>query len=207
MDAIMHLEQDWPEYQRATRDKMLARLEKFPKGVLVLERDGEIVATQTSFPMRYSRDDLTRMKSWGDVTNHGYLPDIDMKTANALYIVSGVIRKDVRGTKAFNVMIQGPLEVAQSFGLDCVLTGAVMPGYDAYCSRHGEMKAGDYAFLKLNGCLADPFLELYRGHGFMVPDRNHIIENYYPDLPSRNYGAIVVRELRGRESERIDAKG
>ena len=73
---------------------------------------------------------------------------------------------------------------------------AKIPGYDAYCRRYGNTDAGEYAFTTLHGCLVDPFLEMYRGMGFTVPDRNHVIKDFYPDPPSRDYGALVVRRVR-----------
>ncbi|MGK4000896.1 hypothetical protein [Sorangium sp. So ce1024] len=196
MDAIMRVEEDWPEYQRASRETMLVRLTKFPQGFWVFEQDGEIIGTLTSFPMRYERGGQKRFRSWDEVTNHGELPDIDMATANALYLVSGTIRKEARGARAYALLIETSVGLAEELGLDYVIAGAKIPGYDAYCRRHGEVDARDYAFRELNGCLIDPFLEVYRGYGFTVPDRDHIVSDFYPDLPSRNHGAIVVRELK-----------
>lgn len=195
LDAIMLVEQDWPDYQRASRAKMLARLEKFPDGFWVLDRGGEVVGTLTSCPIRYDPGADDQVKTWDDVTNHGYLHDIDLNTANALYLVSGSLRKHARGELTYTMFIDPPVALARRLGLRYVLTGARIPGYDAYCRRFGDIDARDYAFRTINGCLVDPFLEMYRGLGFTVPDRNHIIEDFYPDETSRDYGAIVVREV------------
>ncbi|XXX73804.1 hypothetical protein WMF30_39780 [Sorangium sp. So ce134] len=195
IDGIMRVEEDWPEHQRAARETMLVRLEKFPQGFWVYEQDGEILGTLTSCPTRYERSALKRYKSWDEVTNHGLYPDIDMATANALYLVSGTLRREARGARTYALLIETSVQLAEELGLDYVVAGAKIPGYDAYCRRHGEVDARDYAFLQLNGCLIDPFLEMYRGYSFAVPDRDHIVSDFYPDAPSRNYGAIVVREL------------
>ncbi|WP_434042174.1 MULTISPECIES: hypothetical protein [Sorangium] len=196
IDAIMRVEEDWPEYQRATRETMLVRLAKFPQGFWVFEQDGEIIGTLTSCPTRYERSGRKGFRSWDEVTNNGNLPDIDMATANALYLVSGTIRREARGARGYALLIETPVRLAEELGLDYVVAGAKIPGYDAYCRRHGEVDARDYAFMELNGCLLDPFLEVYRGYGFTVPDRDHIVSDFYPDIPSRNHGAIVVRELK-----------
>ncbi|WP_437924551.1 hypothetical protein WMF37_36845 [Sorangium sp. So ce291] len=196
IDGIMRVEDDWPEHQRATRETMLVRLEKFPQGFWVFEQEGEIIGTLTSCPTRYERGGRKGWKSWDEVTNHGNLPDIDMASANALYLVSGTLRREARGARTYALLIETPVRLAEELGLDYVVAGAKIPGYDAYCRRRGEVDARDYAFMQLNGCLIDPFLEMYRGYGFTVPDRDHIVSDFYPDGPSRNYGAIVVRELR-----------
>lgn len=197
IDGIMRVEEDWPESQRASRDKMLTRLAKFPEGFWVMESGGEIVGTLTSCLLRYDPG-VKGFKTWDQVTNNGYLHDIDRSTANALYMVSGSLKKEARGGTGYTLFIQPPIQLAETLGLDYVLTGAKIPGYDAYCRRHGDVDAGQYAFLKLHGCLVDPFLEMYRGMGFTVPDRDHIIKDFYPDPPSRDYGAIVVRKIRKR---------
>lgn len=196
LDAIMRVEQEWPEYQRASRDKMLTRLQKYPAGFWVFLYEGEVVGTLTSCPIRYEPNMLGVFKNWDEVTSNGYFPDIDLARANALYLASGVLSQKARGGKTYSLLIDTPVKQAAKEGLDYVVAGAKIPGYDAYCRRHGEVDARDYAFMTLNGCLVDPFLEMYRGYGFAVPDRNHVVKDFYPDLPSRNYGAIVVKKVR-----------
>src|SRR5689334_6590941 len=105
IDGIMKVEEDWPEYQRATTDKMLARLRKFPEGFWIFVQDGEIVGTLTSCPIRYDKSALGSFKSWDEATDYGYLPDIDRRTANALYLVSGALRQDARGGKTHSLLI------------------------------------------------------------------------------------------------------
>jgi hypothetical protein len=199
LDAIMDVEQDWEESQRASADMMLARLQRFPDGFWLFEdAGGAVVGTLTSFPMAYDpAETRTAFKSWDAVTGGGYLPAIDLDGANALYLVSGALKHGARGGTAYQVMMETPVRLAECLGLDYVLTGAKIPGYDAYCRRFGEIDARDYAFAELHGCLVDPFLEMYRGHRYVVPDRDHVVAGYYPDPPSRDYGAIVVRRVTG----------
>ncbi|WP_159397927.1 hypothetical protein [Sorangium cellulosum] len=195
IDAIMRVEEDWPEDQRASRETMLVRLGKFREGFWVFEQAGAIIGTLTSCPIRYEPSGQKAFKSWDEVTNRGELPDIDLATANALYLVSGTLKREARGGRTYALLIETPVALAERLGLEYVVAGAKIPGYDAYCRRHGEIDARDYAFLKLNGSFVDPFLEMYRGYGFTVPDRDHVVKDFYPDIPSRNYGAIVVRKL------------
>lgn len=196
LERIMKLEEAaWPEHQRASADMMLARLKKFSQGFWVVVRGEDVVGAVTSCPIEYQPSSPGRFKSWDETTNHGYLPEIDWAKANALYLVSGTLRPDSRGGKTLSLLVDPPVELARRLGLRYIVGGAKMPGYDAYCRRHGYLDARDYAFTKLHGCLVDPFLEMHRGFGFSVPDRDHIIKDFYPDLPSRNYGALVVRDL------------
>ncbi len=202
LDKIMAVEQDWEQSQRASRDQMVARLRAFVEGFWLFEQRGEVVGTLMGFPMRYEAHRISELSDWDTVTGHGYYPDIDTATANALYLASGSLKRTARGGTAYSVMMEKPIELAERCGLDYVLTGAKIPGYDAYCRRFGEIDAADYAFRTLGGCLVDPFLEMYRGHDYLVPDRRHIVPNYYPDPPSRDYGAIVVRDVRHSPARR-----
>ncbi|MBF6163033.1 hypothetical protein [Nocardia cyriacigeorgica] len=202
LDKIMAVEQDWEQSQRASRDQMVARLRAFAEGFWLFEQRGEVVGTLMGFPMRYEAHRISELSDWDTVTGHGYYPDIDTATANALYLASGSLKRTARGGTAYSVMMEKPIELAERCGLDYVLTGAKIPGYDAYCRRFGEIDAADYAFRTLGGCLVDPFLEMYRGHDYLVPDRRHIVPNYYPDPPSRDYGAIVVRDVRHSPARR-----
>lgn len=196
IDQIMAVEQDWDESQRAGRDKMLGRLRTYPDGFLLFEQDGVVIGTQMSFPMRYVSTEVSQLHDWDTVTNDGYYPEIDMSTANAIYLASGSLRRSARGSTAYTLMMQAPVDLARRLGLDYVVAGAKIPGYDAYCRRFGDIDARDYAFLELNGSLADPLLEMYRHFGYHVPDRDHVVADYYPDPPSRDYAAIVVRTVR-----------
>ena len=195
IDAIMAVEEDWEESQRASLDQMLVRLATFPDGFWVFERDDDVVGTLMCFPMEYVPTRASDFISWDHVTNHGYYPELDLSTANALYLASGSLKRSARGGTAYGVMMETPVGLARRLGLDYVVTGAKMPGYDAYCRRFGVIDAREYAFRRLEGCLVDPFLEMYRGHGYHVPDRDHIVANYYPDAPSRDFGAVVVRRV------------
>ncbi|WP_394836990.1 hypothetical protein LVJ94_08785 [Pendulispora rubella] len=196
IDEIMLVERDWEASQRASRERMLTRLRKFPAGFLIFERDGAVIGTLMSFPMHYDPAHVTAMRSWGEVTNHGDYPDVlDGCTANALYLAAGSLKKTARGGTVYEAMMETSADLARNLGLSYVVAGAKIPGYDAYCRRFGDIDARKYAFTWLNGCLVDPFLEMYRAHHFVVPDEDHVIENYYPDAPSRDYAAIVVRRI------------
>ena len=85
----------------------------------------------------------------------------------------------------FEKLALGEVDVAQREGFRYVVAGATIPGYQRYCEKHDEMPAADYAFL-----------EIYRPLGFRVPDRRHVVPNYYPDPASRGYAALVVHEAQ-----------
>ncbi len=201
LDAILAVEQSWPESSRAGADKFLARLERFPEGFFVAsvtEAGREkLVATLTSMPLQYDPAHLQAFGGWDAVTNRGYLfPDMDLARCNAIYIVSGVIDDAYRGLNVFGPGVLLAVELARRLGLRYVIGGAVLPGYKRHCERHGQLDAYTYCRRRRGKTLVDPLLAIYESIGFSVPDASHVIPEYYPDDASKNYAALVVRDLR-----------
>jgi len=197
LDGIMDVEQDWPEGQRAGKDKFIARLDKFPEGFFLAEIDGKIVGTSTSCLIKYNPMRPEVYKSWNVVTNDGYIfrPE-EIERPNALYIVSIGIKKGYRSKGIFQRFVKAQVELAIRLNLSYILAGAIMPRYDYYCKKYGDVSAEEYAFIKIGRRLVDPLLELLRRLGFYVPDKRHVIRDYYNDTKSRNYSTLVVYEIK-----------
>jgi hypothetical protein len=196
--AILNVESSWGESSRAGADKFLSRMDKFPSGFFLActgPAADDVVATITSAPLGYQPDTLDCFKSWDAVTHKGYLSPPDLDQCNALYIVSGVIASSYRGQNIFAPMVLQEVALAQRMGLRYVLAGAVLPGYLKYCQQKGACDASDYCFKRRGQHLLDPLLAMYESIGFSVPDARHVIPDYYPDEASRNFGALVVRDL------------
>lgn len=200
LPSILEVEQSWPESGRAGADKFLARIRKFPQGFFLAciqnnEGAETLVATITSMPLNYQPGQVVAFDSWNQVTNEGYLYPVELSGCNALYIVSGVIDERYRGLNIFSPMVLREVELAQSLGLRYVLAGAVIPGYSKYCQKHGGASAYDYCVTRRGNHIVDPLLAMYETIGFSVPDKRHVLPDYYPDDASRNYAALVVRDL------------
>lgn len=201
IDAILAVEQSWQEAGRAGADKFLSRLARYGAGFFLAtlpDADGgEIpVATITSMPTRYDPARPDDYPSWDQVTCAGYLPEhFDLSRCNGLYIVSGVIDQRFRGYNVFAPMVLQVARLAASLHLRYTLAGAVIPGYRKYCEQHGPTEAGDYCLLRRGAHPVDPLLAMYEAIGFRVPDRHHVMPDYFPDDASRNYAALVVRDL------------
>jgi len=201
MPGILAVEQSWHAAGRAGTDKFAARLARFPQGFIVVTLDDDagpkIIATATSMPLQYDEAHLEQFSSWDAVTSNGYLTEeIDLASCNALYIVSGVIDHAYRGLNVFQPGILKLAQIAASLGLRYVVGGAVIPGYRKYHDKHGAVGAYEYCTTRIGRHLADPLLAMYESIGFTVRDSRHVIEGYYPDDASRNYAALVVRDLQ-----------
>lgn len=194
LDGVMAVEAEWPEDQRAPREKFESRLAIFPEGFFVVDADDGIVAVSTSTLTNYSPDDLGRFRTWEDCTNNGYLHPLSERSEyNAYYIVSSGIRKAYRRKGIREELIRTHLANAWRLGLDHVVTGAMIPGYDSFCRKNGEVPAREYAFLRRkDGELVDPTLRKLGSLGLVLPDERHVIEGFYVSPESRDHGALLV---------------
>jgi hypothetical protein len=203
LDAILRVEQSWPEEGRAGADKFIARLERFPQGFfLACIEEGareRVIGTITSMPLAYDPAHAGRFDSWATVTNNGYLFERrDLSGCNAVYIVSGVIEQAYRHLNAFGPGVLAVAGAARDLGLRYVVAGAVIPGYRAYCQKYGATEPYGYCTTRRGSRLVDPLLAMYETIGFTVRDASHVVAGYYPDDASMNHAALVVRDLQER---------
>lgn len=193
LDDLIRVEQTWSENQRARADQFLARLEKFPEGFWVGEVDHRIVGMTTSCLVRYDPGDLSTFHSWNHVTNNGYIfAAEEIADPNALYVVSTVIEKGFRGKGLFKAFFEKHKEVTAKRNLAYCLTGAMLPGYDAYCRDYGDVPAFEYAERRIDGRLIDPLIRKLTEFGFTLPKRDHVIPRYFQSAESRDYAALLV---------------
>lgn len=193
LDGVMAVEADWPEDQRAPREKFVSRLERFPRGFFLAIANDCIVAVSTSTLTRYDPDRLEPFRSWERCTNDGYLHPLgDAREYNALFIVSNGILKTHRGTGVREALVSAHLDLSRKLGMAYTVTGAMLPGFDAYCREHGEIPVETYAFLVRDGVPVDPTLRKLASLGLVLPDARHLIPGYYRSPESRDYGALLV---------------
>lgn len=193
--GILEVEQSWPEASRAGADKFRARLERFPQGFFVACIGERIVATITAMPAVYDPRNVAHYRDWASVTNQGYLFERAAPGCNAIYIVSGVIDKDYRTLNIFDPMVLKEVELARRLGFRYVVAGAVLPWFRKFSEEHPGVGAYEYCAARRGSRLLDPLLAMYERIGFSVPDARHVVAGYYPDDASRNYAALVVRDL------------
>jgi hypothetical protein len=203
LPAIMKVEESWPVGSRAGEDKFRARLKHFGRGfflAVMIQPDGEerVIGTLTSMPLTYDPAKPHAFTNWDEVTRQGYFGECPLDGCNALYIASGVIAAEYRTLNVFPMGVLAVAGLARELGFPYVLAGAVIPGYRRFCEEHGEVAPFDYCGRRRGDRLVDPLLALYEGIGFVVPDAQHVLKDYYPDDASRNYAALVRRDLRER---------
>lgn len=193
LPKLMELEKEWPENARASYEELKFRIEKFPQGFFIAVEGTEYIASIICHPYHYHPDDLSHYPDWRTAVDKSYATPPD--EGNALYIIAGTCKPGPHAGRVFDFGIIHVVDLAKRMGKQYVVGGAVLPVYARYKEKHGEISAADYAFKQSNNKCIDPLLEKYRRHDFRVPDRNHVIENYYAHEGSCHYSALVVHHL------------
>jgi hypothetical protein len=196
LPQLMELEQEWPVHVRAAEQDLALRLKKFAAGFFIASDHSGMIASIISHPYLYSPGELVNFQSWGQIVQQCYHQDISLDQTNAIYIVAGTTRKTPYVTELFNTGIELVESLARAMGKQYVIAGALLPGFAKYRKKHAHVSASDYAFTQSQGRYIDPLLEKYRRMGFHVPDKNHVVENYFPDDNSLGFSALVVKDLR-----------
>ena len=205
LPGIMAVEEDWPEEQRAPREKFESRLRLFPDGVLVAAVDDEIVGVTTSCLTRYDVDRLEGFTSWDVATNDGWITAPgDVAGANAVYVVSTGIKQTFRGLSIFPKLIGAQVELSRRLGLRYCVTGAILEGYGEHCREYGAIPAGGYAFLaRHDGMYLDPLLRKLQRVGFEIPDRQHVLPEYFASEDAHDWSVLMVVD-NAREGVDLD---
>lgn len=193
LEALLELEKEWPLDVRASKEILSFRINKFPQGFLIAENTSGIIASIICCPYFYSVDDISYFKNWETVVQQGY--ERDQSSSNALYIVSGTTKQNPYGNVLFAAGIQKVFELANLMKVQYLIAGCLLPGYRKYIQKNGFIEAADYVFKKTQSRFIDPLIEKYRRLGFIIPDKKHVIANYFPDESSLNYSALAVRKL------------
>lgn len=194
IDQLLELEKEWPEHARAPKEILLHRINRFQPGFFIAENETGIIASIISHPYFYQADDLSNFINWEMVAKKCYQSDESPTHSNALYILSGT-SKPGYGSDLFDGGVNHVVALAKELGKHYVIGGCLLPGYARYRTKNEPISAVDYTFKKSQGRFIDPLIEKYRRLDFYVPDKNHVIADYFPHEPSLNYSALVVRNI------------
>lgn len=193
LSQLVILENEWPENARATEDQLRERILKFPKGFFIAEDETGIVASIICCPYDYQPNDLSNFSSWDVVISKGYSGNL--AETNALYVVSGTTKKSRYSSDLFDAGVTHVVDLAKAMGKQYVVAGCLLPGYAKFKEKNKDATADEYVFTKVQERFVDPLIEKYRRLQFIVPNKHHVIANYFPHEDSLNYSALAVRNL------------
>ncbi len=200
IEKILELEKVWDAENRASEAEIKFRLNKFPAGFFIAENsEKDVVASIIACPTHYNPSNINNSHTWEHWVKNGYSDSensTNHETKNALYILSGTVKPSFLSATLFAEGVNSVVNLASHLGKKYIIAGALIPGYAKYLQNNPHTSAADYVFTKRGFCFVDPLIEKYRRIGFFVPDKNHVIADYYLSDESHNYSAIVVKELK-----------
>lgn len=190
LDEVVSVERNvWPPELQASREKFQSRAKVFPQGFIVVKVDGKIKGVTTSEITTY---DLSKDKTWDEITDKGMLKKTHIPSEDSLYVVSVGVSPDSQGMGIGGKLVGVQIELAKQLGLKRVFLGARIPGYDQYCKAHGKISVDTYLNLKNDkNEPIDPEIRFYQRQG-LRPAK--IVLNFEPDTSSRDYGVVMVWE-------------
>lgn len=187
IDDYMRLQGSrWDEDNQASRQQLVSRLKVFPQGMMVAEDRGEIIGMVSS--MRISSYNLSRPKSWYQVTNNGYCDNHD-PNGKILFGVDLSTKKG-RGSEVGDLLLIGIARLAIRENIKTCMLGGRMPGYYKYSDK---LTAEEYLWSKnTKGEFLDRQVEFYSSISGLRVIKT--IPDYFMDAPSKNYGVLLKWE-------------
>ncbi|MBI3811877.1 MAG: hypothetical protein HY283_06705, partial [Nitrospirae bacterium] len=68
----------------------------------------------------------------------------------------------------------------------------IMEGYATYRKTHASVSAKEYALIRKGDAFVDPLIEKLRRVGFSLPDKRHVLAEYYASEDAHDWSALMV---------------
>lgn len=202
LEALLKLEEiAWEEGSRADKETYILRLETFPEGIFIGERDGEIEGVAVT--QIISSEELEEEFTWESITDGGKIKGTHNPHGDVVYGVNLSVKPDGIGNKVISAIMESIAMMAIERNLKWGVLGGRLPGLRKYLKKKGykieemsESEKDKVAMEYMSGCTEhgrplDPEIAIYKRSG-LKPIRP--IRNYFPDHASLDYGVLLVWE-------------
>ena len=163
-------------------EQLRSHITHFPEGALCIEVAGEMAGSMTSLIVDF--DPHHPDHTWEDITDNGYIRT-HMPKGNTLYIVDISVRPQFRKLGLGKWLMLSMYEVVIQLGLERLLGGGRMPGYNLYAN---DMTPEAYLAAIVKGNLKDPVITFLLRCG-RTPLQ--VVPHYLNDEESCHFGALM----------------
>ncbi|MEQ8275090.1 MAG: GNAT family N-acetyltransferase [Deltaproteobacteria bacterium] len=183
-DAVTALQLEcFPGMAPWLRGHIESQTKMFPEGQVVIEIDGEIVASSCSLIVDFTEYD--EWHNWKEIADSGYIRNHDYD-GDTMYGIEIMVSPRHRGMKLARRLYEVRKQIAREFNLKRIIIGGRIPGYGTYAD---EMSARDYVEEVMSKRLFDPVLTVQASNGFQLV---RLIPDYFPtDSESRGYATFL----------------
>jgi predicted amidohydrolase/ribosomal protein S18 acetylase RimI-like enzyme len=164
-------------------EQIESQIAHFPEGQLVVEYEGEVVASSSSLIVDF--DQYSEWHNWKEIADNGYIrnhtPDGD-----TLYGIEIMVDPECRGYRLSRRLYDARKAIVRERNLARIIIAGRIPGYDKHAD---EMSAREYVEAVMHKQFYDPVLTAQVANGFMLKG---LIPNYLPtDVASRGYATFL----------------
>ncbi|KZZ85131.1 GNAT family N-acetyltransferase [Bacillus sp. SJS] len=164
------------------KEQLSSHVNFFAEGALCIEVNGELAGSITGLVINF--DPAYPDHTWKEITDDGYIRS-HQPNGNTLYVVDIGVRPMYRKAGLGKWLMSSMYDVVIYKGLDRLLGGGRMPGYQKHA---GKMTPEQYVDAIVKGELKDPVLTFLLRCG-RTPVK--VIRNYIEDEESFNCGALM----------------
>ena len=178
MDQIYHdIGGAWPE------DTIRTLIKLFPEGQLVIEDNGDLVATALTIKVNYDR--FSNPHRYEDLITDDKVRS-HRDDGDALYGLDVFVDKEYRGYRLGRRLYEARKELCREENLRAILAGGRLPGYGQYAD---QMKITEYIEQVEARAIHDPILSFQLANGF---DVKRLMKQYLPeDEDSHGYATLL----------------
>lgn len=165
------------------REQIESQLRIFPEGQLVVEIDGELVATSSSLIVDFeSHEDW---HDWKSVSDAGYIRNHD-PGGDTMYGIEIMVHPEYRGLKLARRLYNARKQICRERNIRRIIVGGRIPGYGEHA---GVMTAREYVEQVMSRNKYDPVLTAQLSNGLQL---KRLIPSYFPaDSASCGYATFL----------------
>lgn len=159
----------FPGMKPWTEEQLESQLNVFPEGQVVIEEDGEIIASSGSLIIDFN--EYEEGHTWQEVTDRGYITNHDPQ-GDTLYGMEIMVHPEYRGMKLARRLYQARKQICRDHNLRRMVIGGRIPGYHKHKDK---MTAREYVDKVIDKGIYDPVLTTQLSNGFIL---KRLIQSY-----------------------------
>ncbi len=171
-DEVVRLQlRCFPKMEPWRLDQLESQIQIFPEGQIVIEMDGQIVASSGSLVVDYS--DYKDWNDWRELSDNGYIKNHDPE-GDTLYGIEIMVHPEFRGMKLARRLYDARKELCRDMNLARMMIGGRIPGYGEH---KDALTAHEYVERVMEKALFDPVLTAQLSNGFQL---RQLVPDYLP---------------------------
>jgi predicted amidohydrolase/ribosomal protein S18 acetylase RimI-like enzyme len=183
-DRIVELQRlCFPEMKPWRPEHIAAHLETFPSGQLVVEVDGEVVASSSSLVIDF--DEYEEGHTWMEISGEGTISNHDPE-GDTLYGIEVMVHPEWRGMKLARRLYEARKQLCRELNLRRIMVGGRIPGFG---KLKQDMTVREYVERVQSKDIYDPVLTTQLANGFTL---KRVIRSYLAsDLESDGFATLL----------------